>query len=155
MRRLWPRDPADADVGRPRRRRRRSLSGMRRRRFLYPQGLQPEAWTDDCRDRGGDQRGLLLVQARPDRVLDSGGGYADRSRDLRTPEGSHGLLPLPLRVPRRLQANRRGLRPTYGRCARTGVREADWQALSSKERHLDRLALFDHALIRRNLNVAV
>ena len=50
---------------------------------------------------------------------------ADRSRRLRPAEGRHRLLPLSLRVPRRLPAHRVRVRSAHRGRARAGVRAAD------------------------------
>ena len=90
-----------------------SVRGLRRPGFLYSERLRPEDRPRGRHRRGRDQRDLLLVRARLHRVQHPRRRGAHRSRRLRTAQGSHRLLPVPLRVPRLISTHRGRLRPAH------------------------------------------
>ena len=130
VRRLRPRDPARCLRRPPRRPRRRSLSGVRGADFYIRKDFDPKLGLAVVIIGALDQRGVLLVRPRPRSPTAS--SPAPRCIDLvvygRLKDRDR-LLPLPLRVPRRLPADGAGLRPSHRRRPRAGIRTADRPAV--------------------------
>ena len=83
-----------------------------------------------------DQRRLLLVRGRSDRLQHPRRRRADRPVRLRPPGRCHRLLSMPQRVPRKVPAHRLPLRSAHGRRPRAGIRAKNRPPVALRSRRI-------------------